>query len=246
MKKFCLLLTIGLILLMLPLPVQADEEAKYNFASAQGDKELKIQPGQEGRGYIYFYNIDGNRITHISLNVAGAPDGWQVRIEPPVTETQVMVSGMPVTVTENLYVEPSELLAEEPSTIPEGLVSIKVPGRGFALGKMAQIIISVPSSAALGSTGEIKIAGEASWLGQSGSAAVKQARDFGFTVTVFSGQTEFSEEIVTPVKSAQTTETGKEGETTSSSLWIILIIVVIVAVILAAVVIIMIVRRKGK
>ena len=197
MKKLCLILLVALLLLALPLPVFADEEAaKYNFASAQGNKDLKIPPGQEGVGSIYFYNIDGNRITHITLEVSQAPSGWEVTIEPPLSETQVLVSGMPVTVSENLYVEPSDLLVEEPQTIPEGMVSIKVPGRGYALGKEARVMVSVPESTPLGTTGEITIAGEAAWLGQSGAAAIKQARDFDFSVTVVSESTEYTETIV--------------------------------------------------
>jgi hypothetical protein len=206
MKKTCLLLLAALLLLALPLPVYADEPAKYNFASTQGDKELKIPPGQEGRGSIYFYNIDGNRITHISLEISQAPEGWQVNIEPPLAETQVMVSGMPVTVKENLYIEPSELLTEEPQSMPEGMISIKVPGRGYALGKVAQVVIRVPESVPLGSTGGITIAAEAAWLGQSGAAAVKQARDFEFSVSVVSGQTEYTEEIIGPGKTQPPTE----------------------------------------
>ena len=96
MKKTCLLLVALALLLFLalPLPVHADEEeAKYNFASAQGNKELRIPPGEESRGYIYFYNVDGNRITHISLEVSNAPSDWEVTVEPPLSETKVLVSG---------------------------------------------------------------------------------------------------------------------------------------------------------
>jgi hypothetical protein len=208
MKKICLFVLGALVLLALPLPVHADEPAKYNFASAQGDKELKIPPGQEGKGYIYFYNIDGNRITHITLEVSQAPSGWEVTITPPISGTQVLVSGLPVTVTENLYVEPSELLTEEPQNIPEGMVSIKVPGRGYTLGKVAEIIISVPESAPLGSTGAIIIAAEAAWLGQAGAGAVKQARDFDFSVAVISESTEYTETVVGKVDKADTEKSG--------------------------------------
>jgi hypothetical protein len=214
MKKTCLLILAVLLLLALPLPVHADEPARYNFASAQGDKELKIQPGEEGRGCIYFYNIDGNRITHIILEVSGAPSGWEVTIEPLLSEARVLVSGMPVTVEENLYVEPSDLLSEEPQDVPEGMVSIKVPGRGYALGKLAQVLVSVPESASLGTTGEITIAGEAAWLGQGGSAAVKQARDFDFTVTVVSGQTEYTETIIGQGEAPQAPEIPEVIEAT--------------------------------
>jgi len=187
----------ALLLMALSLTAYAeDDAAKYNFASAQGDKELRVSPGGEGRGYIYFYNIDGNRITHISLEVGKAPQGWEVSIEPALAETEVLVNGQMVTVLENLYVEPSELLSEEPQDVPAGMVSIKVPGRGYTLGKQAQVVVKVPESVSIGSMGEITIAAEAAWLGQTGSAAVKQARDFDFTITVVSESNEYSETII--------------------------------------------------
>ena len=197
MKKYCLLGLAALVVLVLPLTAYAEEEAaRYNFASAQGAKELKVPPGEQIDGTVYFYNIDGNRITHITLAVSQAPSGWAVTIEPPLSETEVLVSGMPVTVEENLYVEPGELFTEEPQAVPDGMVSVKVPGRGYALGKAARVLITVPQSAALGTTGEIVVSAEASWLGQGGSATVKQARDFDFTVTVVSASTEYTETIV--------------------------------------------------
>jgi hypothetical protein len=196
MRKVALIFLAALLLLALPLPVHADEPAKYNFASAQSAKNLNIAPGDEGRGNIYFYNVDGNRITHIVFKVSQAPSGWEVTIEPPLSETQVLVNEMPVTVLENIHVEPSELLPDEPGDVPEGMVSIVVPGRGYALGKQVQIVINVPEATPLGTTDTVIISAEASWLGQSGSAAVKQARDFTFNVTAVSGSTEYTETIV--------------------------------------------------
>ena len=217
MNRFCLFVVTLILLLALPLPVHADEEeAKYNFASAQGATDLGIPYGTEGQGNIYFYNVDGNRITHIFLEVSEAPEGWGVTIEPLTGETQVLVSGMTVTVTENLYVEPSELLADEPPTVPEGMVSIKVPGRGYTLGKQARIMISVPESETLGTTHVITIAAEAFWLGQEGSVAIKQARDFDFTVTVVSTETGFSETIIGTAEEPGITDSPVATTTTLS------------------------------
>ncbi|MGD9143089.1 MAG: hypothetical protein PVG61_04510 [Dehalococcoidia bacterium] len=262
MKKLCLFLTLTIILLLaLPLPVHADEEeAKYNFATAQGNKELGIPYGSQGFGSIYFYNIDGNRITHILLEVSQAPEGWSVSIEPPTGQTQVSVSGMPVTVTENLYVEPGELYQEEPASVPEGMISIKVPGRGYTLGKEARIKITIPETETPGTTGDITIAAEAFWLGQSGSAAVKQARDFDFHVTVTSGITGYTEEVIGQSENAtgQTSESevehSGEGLATPAdqdqssgitmNTWLLIIIAVIVVVIVLVLLIIIIRRRS--
>jgi len=212
MRGITLILLAVALCLAVSSPVLAQEGARYNFASAQGSKQIKVTPGGEGRGSIYFYNIDGNRITHISLEVSQAPSGWEVTIEPPLSETQVLVSGLPVTVAENLYVEPSELLTEEPKNIPEGMVSIKVPGRGYALGKLVQVVIKVPETAPLGSTGEITVAAEAAWLGQGGAAAIKQAREFEFFIEVISGEKEFTETIIGEVEKTETEKPETEKQ----------------------------------
>jgi hypothetical protein len=249
-KKVFLLVLAGLMLLSIPLPVLADDAAKYNFASAQGDKEIAVKPGSEGTGAIYFYNIDGNRITHITLEATGVPEGWQVSIEPPLSETKVLVNDMPVTVTENLYVEPSELFADEPQNVPEGMVSINVPGRGYVLAKLASVTVEVPEGIEYGTQGTIVVSAEAVWLGQGGAAAIKQARNFEFTVTVVSGKTGFSETIVentdeqsAGVAEANTDITGNTGEVdnTKSGLlvnyrWVPVLIVILAAIVVVAVV----------
>jgi len=216
-KAFASLLLVVALLLASPILTHAEEEAKYNFASAQGSKQIKVTPGGESRGVVYFYNIDGNRITHVTLKVAQAPDNWKVEIEPPLHETVVNVSGLTVTVTENLYVEPSQAFPEEPKDVPEGMVSIAVPKRGHVLARPAYIIIRVPESAEIGSSQEIRISAVAEWLGQSGAAAIKQARDFDFTVQIASPQTTFSETIVSEKKEPEAktpAETIKPKETT--------------------------------
>lgn len=206
MNRIKLIAVLITLLLVLPLPVQAVEPARYSFASAQGDKELRIPPGREGRGNIYFYNIDGNRITHITLGVSKAPAGWDVSIIPSLSETQVLVGALPVTVVENLYVDPSELLADTPQSTPEGMAVIKVPGRGYALGKLAQVVIRVPDAEPPGKTVAISVAAEASWLSESGAVAVRQARDFDFLITVVSPPTEYSETVIGPVTTHDATD----------------------------------------
>jgi hypothetical protein len=180
----------------LAFPAIAQEPAKYNFASVQGARNIQVLPGDEVNGYVYFYNIDGNRITHVTLEVSEAPDGWLVEIQPPLGETQVEVNGQVVSVTENLYVEPSEAQEEETKDVPGGMVCIPVATRGYALAKEAQVIIRVPETEAIGTTGEITVSAVARWLGQGGAVAFNQSRDFNFTVEVVSERTDFEEKIL--------------------------------------------------
>lgn len=207
MKRMAPLLMAAVLLLVIPSLSSGQEEAKYNFASAQANKQIKVAPGGEGEGVIYFYNIEGNRITHITLEVSKTPANWKVEIDPPPHEIQANVSGRIVTITENLHVEPSQVLSQEPKEVPEGMVGIKIANLGYALAKAVRITVQVPESVAIGTKGDILIAAEAEWLGQTGAAAIKQAREFEFFVEVVSGQTEFSETIIGEVEKPEAMET---------------------------------------
>jgi hypothetical protein len=196
MKYLCLLAVVVLLPLTYALSAYADEPAKYNFASAQGNKEIRVVPSGEGTGSIYFYNIDGNRITHIVLEIIQSPAGWQIEIQPPLGETQVDINGQVVTVSENLYIEPSGLFNEEAGDTPEGMVCISVPDRGYALAREAKIIIKVPASEPVGSRGEVILSATAQWLGQNGAVAIKQNRDFNFSVEVVAEAAGFKEKVL--------------------------------------------------
>lgn len=220
--------------------------ADYNFASAQANKTISVIPGHEGLGTIYFYNISGDSITHVTLEVSQAPENWQVEIEPPVGDTRVEIGGNIVIVTENLYVEPSEVLVEKPDTSPKGTMYIPIPGQGYALAKIATISVKVPASEAIGTQQEIVIGGVARWLGQTGAAAISQARDFTFTVNVVSETTNAEEIIITETEAepaATQSTTGEDDSQSTIGKWLPAIIAAII-VVLGAISILLIVRRR--
>lgn len=229
MKKLIPGILALVIILSMPAAALAQEPAKYNFASAQGDKVLKVIPDGETQGVIYFYNIDGNRITHINLEVSQAPASWQVDIMPPLGETQVEINGEIVTVSENLYVEPSSVLNEAVEDPPEGAVFITVPDRGYALAKEAKIVIRVPATEEIGTADDITISATAQWLGQSGAVAIKQNRDFTFTVEVVDKTPDFEEKVL--------------DNKSSGGIWLPAIIGVAVFVLLASIILLYIKRR---
>lgn len=188
---------LSLVLACSPVAVVlADESARYSFASAQGAKDLKVAPGGEVEGLIYFYNIDGNRITHIKLAAGSSPDGWQVEIEPAEHTTEVLVNGAAFRISENLYVEPSGVMSVEPGSIPAGMVSIKIPNRGYVFAVPAVIVIQAPPSAQAGQMVGITVSAEASWLSQGGGVAMKQERDFQYNVLVTLDADSYTETVV--------------------------------------------------
>lgn len=219
MRKIVAIIMAVVMLTALPTLTLAQEPAKYNFASAQGSKHITVTPGAEGTGVIYFYNIDGNRITHITLEVSQAPDNWQVEIEPPLGEIKVEIGGRIVTVVENLHVKPSEVLSQEAEDVPSDMVCIPVANRGYALAKVAKIIVRVPETEQLGTKGEISISAVAEWLGQTGAAAIKQGRDFDFSVEVISETAGGEEKIIEEHGTAEavTETTGGEEHVTAEA-----------------------------
>lgn len=235
MKRIALMFLATGLLLTLPSLVLAQEAAKYNFASAQGSKEIKVEPGGEGRGVLYFYNIDGNRITHITLDISEAPGNWEAEIQPPQREIEVEIAGSTITVTENLHVEPSELLSEELEDVPEGMLCISIPGRGYALAKAAYIVIRVPQSEEIGARADILVSAEAEWLGQSGAAAIKQARDFELSVEV----------VLEASDSAETIKDDSANPGFSLMRWLPVIIAGVVIILGAALIPRLVARRKG-
>ncbi len=147
----------------------SEEPARYNFASVQGASNLQVVPGGEVKATIRFYNVDGNRTTHITLEIAQIPDSWEVEI-----------------VTQNLHAEPTELSPEPIEDVPDGMVCLTVGNRGYTLAKEATITIRVPESAQADTTGQVKITAVASWLGQEGQASICQTRDFDYSVKTLS------------------------------------------------------------
>lgn len=181
--------------------VIADERAKYSFGHMQAEEKLLASPGEVIDTVIYFYNIYGNRITHISLNVMDSPENWIVQIDPPLHEAQYNISDKIATIEENLYVEPSEAAESIPDTIPEDIeyINSKV---GYIGANFVNVKIYVPDDAELGKSYNLTISTLAEWLGQSGTAEVRQGWDFHYTVNIESGR-EFFEEPVEPGTGAE-------------------------------------------
>lgn len=191
--KMCIAILSILLFLLCSNNVLAQEPPRYNLGSMQPTKELSISPGGEGVTRLYFYNIEGNRITHISLAATKAPKNWDISIRPALHTTTVEVSGVMVNVTENLYVEPSEAVDQIPTYVPEEIEYIS-SAVGYIPAKPVEITIFVPRGEKLGSSHNITVSASAEWLGQAGTVAIKQSRDFDYTVKVVAE--EFFEKIL--------------------------------------------------
>ena len=190
-----ILFTIFFILTPLAL---AEEAPTYNFGTTQAGGAILIQPGETLKvPAIYFFNIYGNRITHVSLYMTGAPKGWDVKLEPEMHEIQVNISGTIVTANENLYVPPSQPVKEVPAIIPEGMTYMTFGSvEGNVPAQIAYLNITVPPDTPLGGTYSISVKALGNWFGPAATVAFQQERSFTFTVQTVTHS--FTEEIVQP------------------------------------------------
>ena len=144
-----------------------EEASRYNFASIQSGSNLKVTAGSEINCQINFYNVDGNRTTHITLEVVGAPEGCVVEVDSEVTA------------------EVSELTSEPARDLEEGVKSVVLGSRGYTVAKIANITINVPEDTEDGAIEEIRITTKAEWNDQSGQVVICQTRDFHYSVEVW-------------------------------------------------------------
>lgn len=196
--------------MVLSTALAQEDIPRYNLGSMQPIKEFSISPGDEQVVKLYFYNIDGNRITHIKLSKENIPEDWGIEIEPKLHITKVNLSGMLVEVEENIYVEPSKNMSEIPQYVPGGIEYISSPV-GYIGANVVEIKIKAPDDEEIGKTYDFTIAASAEWLGQTGLVDIKQTRNFDFIVNTIAK--EFSEEIIKTSEEATkiSVETDEEG-----------------------------------
>ncbi len=216
--------TLFIIFFILAPIAIAEEAPKYNFATTQANPTITIQPGDTiSVPAIYFFNIYGNRITHVSLSLTSFPKGWDVKLEPELHQVQVNVSGTIVTATENLYVAPSQPVKEVPAAVPEDMTYLTLGGvDGNVPAKVAYLNITVPADTPLGGTYTISVNAVGSWFGQAGTLAFSQERSFDFKVQTITRN--FTEEEV------QSTPEVKKGSDSLIYIAIVLIVLAIVGV----------------
>lgn len=208
------ILTVGiLIFLVLTLflsLVFAEDIPQYNFGTMQAGKSFSVQPGQEITTKLYFYNIYGNRPTHIKLSVIEKPENWQVEIIPDVAKKEYDVSGQKVSVDENLVVYPSNA-TETAGTNTETIEYIQ-SSVGYIASNFVTIKIKVPENEKIGVSKNIKINGIASWLGQTGNIALNQERDFDYSVSTTTSSTSYYEKPYEEPAATTTTNTTEIGK----------------------------------
>jgi len=110
---------------------------------------INAKPGQEVMINWNFYNLYGNRITHVVVNKLEGPD-WKIRYDPEIHEAKYDISGVVEKVQENLALENNQVVLEIPYNLQEGINYVKHPNQdGYIPVKTVKIYITIPEDAKL-------------------------------------------------------------------------------------------------
>lgn len=179
--------------------ISAQESAQFNFGTAQRDKLVVIEPGKTAETEIYFYNIFGNRATHVTLDIVEKPEGWDIKIEPALHNITLNVTGVITTTQENLYAVPCKVdeswCPTNDTTPREGVKYIGGSGvEGRIPAKIVTVTITAPEGLPLWKNYPLTITATAQWFGEAGMVALTQQRDFSYTLRTITK--EYSEGVI--------------------------------------------------
>jgi len=241
MRRIILFFFVFIILLTF---VMADTP-KYSFGSMQETKNLVINPGKEISTKIYFYNVYGDRNTHIRLDIE-KPEEWNIKITPSIEEVTYDVSGELLNFKENLVIEPSEIL-KEPLEDSEKIKYIKSK-EGFVGSNFVEVKIKIPENTELGRQETIKVNAIAFWLGSGGGVSIEQERTFEYNIKVLSDK--FYEKKVTNIeeetKNSLASITGAAiGTTIKENFSLVIFFIIIILIIAIGIVILKKKNRKN-
>lgn len=141
---FGILVFFGFLLFYFPLV-----NAACSLGANPLSMEARAKPGQEVVATWNFYNLYGDRTTHITVSKIQGPN-WDIKYEPALHEESYDVSGVIEKISENVGVEKSSVVLEIPINPPEGISYVKHPKQeGYIPVKPIKIYITIPDDAKL-------------------------------------------------------------------------------------------------
>jgi hypothetical protein len=164
-----------------------------NLGYAWESAELRINAGGTGAAKLYFFNVTGEKITHITLSVKESPPDWEIELQPALHTVTVKIGGEIVERQESLYVRPRQILTEMPDDIPEGTEVISPRAGQYIIAKPALVKISVPADETIGKEFTVVINALEEVLEQGGAVAINAVGEIELKVKVVG---EGAEEII--------------------------------------------------
>ncbi len=193
--------------LLLPGMVQAACSIGANPLSM----EARAVPGQTVTAAWNLYNIHGDRITHVVINVAEAPPGWEISIEPGLHGAAYNVTGVLQEIEENLGLRPTEVVGSIPDPKPEGTDYVKHPKEdGYIPVRPVDILVKVPVDAEPFKDYKVTLEAVGNCFMEPGAVVPGIATQLELAIRTISGEGFFEEEILEEPR--EVPEAGGEAE----------------------------------
>ncbi len=192
----------------------------------------KVEPGTTVEVTWNFYNLYGDRTTHITVSKLIGPD-WGITYNPELHEQAYDISGVIVNQTENVAIPNSSVVVLTiPESIPEGWSYVKHPTKeGYIPVKQIKIYIEVPEKAKLWETSQFIFQAKGDCFMEPGT--VIPAIAIQMKVNITTANLEFSEK---PVGEKGTAGTGTGfsifGLGTATSVLMITTLIFVVVIVL--------------
>ncbi len=203
-KKFIFIIVVFFAVLLFYFPLVS---AACSLGANPLSMEARAKPGQEVLATWNFYNLYGDRITHISVSKIQGPD-WEIRYEPSLHEESYEVSGVIEKISENVGVEKSSVVLEIPANPPEGMDYVKHPNQeGYIPVRPVKIYITIPDDTELWEDYKFVFEAKGNCFTEPGAVIPALATQLELTITP---TTEFYEKPVTEEPEDEVTE-EKQG-----------------------------------
>ncbi len=154
--------------------------ATCSLGASPLEMSAKAKPGQVVEITWNFFNLRGDRPTHVLVSKISGPD-WKITYEPKPEIKQYEVSGIVTDSEENFAMDKSEIVKEKPVPLPEGKVAYIVhpnSSKGYVLvDKQMKIYIEVPDEVKIGKQEEFVFEAVGKCFGEIGTVPASLATE---------------------------------------------------------------------
>jgi len=144
------------------------------------------KPGQQVEITWNFFNLRGDRATHVLVNKTTGAD-WEIVYSPEAEIKKYEVSGILTDSSENFAMDKSEVVKIKPEPLPAGKLAYVVhpnSSEGFILvDKQMKILITIPENAKIGDKQDFVFEAVGKCFGETGAVSASLATELKVKIT---------------------------------------------------------------
>jgi hypothetical protein len=154
--------------------------ATCSLGASPLEMTANAKPGQIVEIKWNFFNLRGDRPTHVLVSKSEGPD-WKVEYEPKAEIKQYEVSGVITDSEENFVMSRSEIVQERPEILPSGKKAYIVhpdSSKGYILvDEQMKIYITIPDNAEIGKQEDFVFEALGKCFGETGAVSASLATE---------------------------------------------------------------------